>query len=274
MVYPILNTNYPILNMEDYGYCRLNIVPVRGEPRESAEMVTQLLFGDLYKVIEYNPNREWLRIKAEADGYEGWIGHKVHHHVTEAFYMEAQQRPPVASLEICGKLHLPGQFLHVDFGSTLPVSEHSLFDGQEQIKFEGKTHAIRKIKDAAILKEFAFQYIDSPYLWGGKSPFGIDCSGFVQMVYKLGGYSLQRDASQQAKGGVVVDSLADTKMGDLAFFHNPEGRITHVGMILSDKKIIHASGRVRIDRLDEKGIYSDQEKTYTHAFSHLRRVIT
>lgn len=260
--------------MEEYGYCRLSIVPVRAEARESSEMVSQLLFGDLYRVVEYSANREWLKIQADADGYQGWIGNKLHHKVTEAFFQEAQQRLQVVSLEICGKLHLPGQLLHVVMGSTLPVKAQGLFEREENVKFEGKTHIVRKIKDAAILKDYAFQYIDSPYLWGGKSPFGIDCSGLIQMVFKLGGYQLQRDASQQARGGVAVDSLGEVSPGDLAFFHNPEGRITHVGMMLADAKIIHASGRVRVDRLDEKGIFNEQEKTYTHSLSHLRRIIT
>jgi hypothetical protein len=260
--------------MEDYGYCRLSLVPVRGESRESSEMVTQLLFGDLYRVLEYTSNKEWLYIEVDADGYRGWIGYKLHHSVTEAFYQEAQQRQPVASLEICGNLHLPGQLLHIVMGSSLPIQEHGLFGSNDRVKFEGKTHIIRKIKNADVLKDFAFQYIDSPYLWGGKSPFGIDCSGLMQMVFKLGGYQLQRDASQQALAGEEVASLGDVLEGDLAFFHNPQGRITHVGMMLSEGKIIHASGRVRVDRLDEKGIYNEDEKKYTHSLSHLRRIIT
>lgn len=260
--------------MEEYGYCRLSLVPVRGEASERAEMVTQLLFGDLYQVLAYNASREWLHIQLAADGYQGWINHKLHHAVTADFYEEALQRPPIASLEISGQLQLPGQVLHVVLGSLLPLSPQALFQAEDGVKFRGKTHAISKIKEAAILKEFAFKYIDSPYLWGGKSPFGIDCSGFTQMVYRLGGYQLQRDASQQARGGVAVASLAEVTLGDLAFFNNPEGRITHVGMVLAGQKIIHASGRVRVDRLDEKGIYNEQEKTYTHALSHLRRVIT
>lgn len=259
--------------MEEYGYCRLSLVPVRGEARESSEMVTQLLFGDLYQVLEYTPNREWLRIRAEADGYTGWIGYKLHHAVTEAFYQEAQQRQQNVSLEICGRLHLPGQLLHIVMGSNLPLTEQGLFSTDDRIKFEGKTYVIRKIKDTGVLKEFAFQYIDTPYLWGGKSPFGIDCSGLMQMVFKLGGYSLQRDASQQAKEGLAVESLTAAQEGDLAFFHNAQGRITHVGMVLENGKIIHASGRVRVDRLDEKGIYNEQEKTYSHTLSHLRRII-
>ncbi|AHM63082.1 nlp/p60 protein [Flammeovirgaceae bacterium 311] len=260
--------------MEEYGYCRLSLVPVRGEARESSEMVTQLLFGDLYCVLEYTSNREWLYIESQADGYKGWIGNKLHHKVTEAFFQEAQQRQPIASLEICGKLHLPGQLLYIVMGSSLPIEQQSLFGEDEKIKFEGKTHLIRKIKNADVLKDFAFQYIDTPYLWGGKSPFGIDCSGLMQMVFKLGGYQLQRDASQQALAGEEVATMGAVMEGDLAFFHNQQGRITHVGMVLAGNKIIHASGRVRIDRLDEKGIYSEQEKKYTHSLSRLRRIIT
>lgn len=257
-----------------YGYCRLSLVPVRAEGRESAEMVSQLLFGDLYEVLEWNASREWLRIRIAADGYQGWIGHKLHHAVTEAFYLEALERPPVASLEISGRLRLPGQTLHVVLGSLLPLGGQELFQEENPIRFDGKTHAISKIKDGDLLKDFAFMYIDCPYLWGGKSPFGIDCSGFVQMVYKLGGYQLQRDASQQAKEGVAVATVAEARPGDLAFFHNAQGRITHVGMLVEEGKIIHASGRVRLDRLDDKGIFSEQDKQYTHSLSHIKRMIT
>lgn len=264
----------PATKMDNYGYCRLNVVPVRAEPRETAEMVTQLLFGDLYQVLEYSANREWVHIKAQADGYTGWLGHKLHYPVSAAFYEEIQQRVPIVSLEVCGRLQLPGQVVNVVLGSTLPLQEQTLFGAGSEISFEGKTHTIRKIKEAAILKEYAFKYIDSPYLWGGKSPFGIDCSGFVQMVYKLGGYKLQRDASQQAKEGLPLASLGEAAMGDLAFFLNQAGRITHVGMVLPEGRIIHASGKVRVDRLDEKGIYLEQEKTYTHTLSHIKRFIT
>jgi gamma-D-glutamyl-L-lysine dipeptidyl-peptidase len=260
--------------MQEYGYCRLSLVPVRAEGKESAELVTQLLFGDLYAVLEWDAKREWLRIRQQADGYEGWIGHRLHHAVGEAFYQEALERPPVVSLEISAPLDLPGQRLQVVLGSTLPLGGQELFEDDHSIKFSGKTHTVRKIKDAALLKEFAFMYLDCPYLWGGKSPFGIDCSGFVQMVYKMGGYSLQRDASQQAREGVQVASPEEARTGDLAFFHNPQGRITHVGMLIDEGKIIHASGMVRIDRLDSKGIYSEMDKHYTHSLSLIKRIVT
>ncbi|EMR04130.1 C40 family peptidase [Cesiribacter andamanensis] len=259
--------------MQEYGYCRLSLVPVRAEGKEVAEMVTQLLFGDLYQVLEWSASREWVRIRQQADGYEGWIGHRLHHPISEAFYLEAQERPPVVSLEICGQLRIPGHRLQLVLGSTLPLGGQELFQDEHTVTFSGKTHAIRKIKDAALLKEFAFMYIDSPYLWGGKSPFGIDCSGFTQMVYKLGGYQLQRDASQQAREGVLVPTVAEARPGDLAFFHNPQGRITHVGLVLDGEKIIHASGRVRIDRLDSTGIYCEEEKHYTHTLSLIKRII-
>ncbi|HNC29596.1 MAG TPA: C40 family peptidase, partial [Cyclobacteriaceae bacterium] len=116
-------------------------------------------------------------------------------------------------------------------------------------------------------------YLNAPYLWGGKSPFGIDCSGFVQMVFKINGYKLQRDSAQQAKQGKNV-SFQDMLPGDLMFFKNKENQIVHVGIFMGDEKIIHASGKVRIDHVNEEGILHMESRVYTHSFSLARRILS
>ena len=255
------------------GICRLSIVPVRGEGRESSEMVTQLLFGDHYMVLEPDKKGEWLRIRIHYDNYEGWINRKQHLEISEEYFEELSSLEFQACGEICGRLQLRNEHLNIVFGSILPLTSNELFDLKEQVNFVGKTLAVRKIRDFAVLKELAFQYINTPYLWGGKTPFGIDCSGFVQMIYKLCGYHINRDASQQARQGKLVASLAEAEAGDLAFFNNPEGRIVHVGMLLENQEIIHASGKVRVDYLDEKGIYNRKNEIYTHRLCLIKRLI-
>lgn len=255
------------------GICRLSIVPVRAEGKESSEQVTQLLFGDHYTVMDKDPKGEWLKILIHFDEYEGWINHKQHFSISEEYFAELSDLDLQACGEICGRLQLREEHLNIVFGSLLPITGNELFDLSGQVNFEGKTLSVRKTRDFAVLKELAFQYINTPYLWGGKTPFGIDCSGFVQMIYKLGGYSLKRDASQQALQGKTVPGLTELKPGDLAFFNNANGKIVHVGMALENGKIIHASGKVRIDYLDENGIFDKENEIYTHRLCLIKRLI-
>jgi hypothetical protein len=256
------------------GLCRLSIVPVRAEGRESSEMVTQLLFGDHYTVLSETPKGDWLQIRVFFDGYEGWISSRQHHPISEEHFQELSSLPYQACGEICSPIQLQQEQHYIVYGSLLPLTANELFDLSEQVQFKGKCLAVKKIRDFAVLKEIAFQYINSPYLWGGKTPFGIDCSGFVQMVFKLCGYQLSRDASQQALQGKKIASLAAANKGDLAFFHNTQGKIVHVGIILENGQIIHASGKVRVDQLDEKGIFDKEKGIYTHDLCLIKRFIT
>ena len=129
----------------------------------------------------------------------------------------------------------------------------------------------KKAKDNLI--QTAFLYLNTPYLWGGKSPFGIDCSGFTQMVYKLNGYRLLRDASQQATQGEALSFIEESEAGDLAFFDDREGNINHVGIIMPDNYIIHVDGKVRIDRLDHTGIFNREKRNYTHQLRVIKKII-
>ena len=137
-------------------------------------------------------------------------------------------------------------------------------------RFEGKQLENPKSKDNLV--NTALHYLNSPYMWGGKSPFGIDCSGFVQCVYQLHGVQLPRDAYLQAEHGETLGFIDESEAGDLAFFDDEEGKITHVGIIMSDYHIIHAFGQVRIDRLDQTGIFNNALNKHTHKLRVIKKI--
>ena len=136
-----------------------------------------------------------------------------------------------------------------------------------------KFEIVGEIGETENLAIAARSFLNTPYLWGGRTHFGIDCSGFTQAVFRLQAINLRRDANLQAEQGTTVNSLQESKLGDLAFFDNEEGRITHVGILLNHDKIIHASGKVKIDNMEEKGIYSEDQKRYTHKLKTIKRML-
>jgi cell wall-associated NlpC family hydrolase len=145
---------------------------------------------------------------------------------------------------------------------------------EEQFAFNGEAKNLGQKREFEFLKNIAQKYLNTPYQWGGKNPFGIDCSGFTQMVFKISGYRLFRDASQQATQGRSIKDLKEARPGDLAFFQNDDGKITHTGIMIGGDKIIHASGKVRIDLLQEEGIINQETRVCTHRFSHIRRILS
>ena len=247
-----------------YGICSLSVVPLRNEPADTSELVTQVLYGDFFKVLEQRKN--WSRIRLAFDKYEGWIDNKQYKEITEENYKSLNSETPKLSLDLVEFIQDSNQQLHpIMLGASLnglSLLNHS-YDGNS---IEGKV-------DKKNIIQTAFLYLNAPYLWGGKTPFGIDCSGYTQMVYKLNGYKLLRDASQQATQGEALSFIEESEPGDLAFFDNNEGVITHVGIIMKDNYIIHAHGKVRIDRLDHSGIYNVDKNTHTHKLRVIKKII-
>ncbi|WP_147676297.1 C40 family peptidase [Algibacter pacificus] len=247
-----------------YGICNLSIVPLRFEPTDASELVSQVIYGDLFKILEQRKN--WSKIRIAFDSYEGWIDNKQYIEISEEQYRTLNKQPPQLSGDLVEFIQDENEQLYpVVFGSTLnglPLLNHH-YDGDLIYGKRPKSQIIQT----------AFTYLNTPYLWGGKTPFGIDCSGFTQMVYKLNGYKLLRDASQQATQGEALSFIEESEPGDLAFFDNSEGLITHVGLIMDDNYIIHAHGKVRIDRLDHSGIYNVDRKKHTHKLRVIKKII-
>jgi hypothetical protein len=257
-----------------YGICLLSAVPCRKEPDNTSEMVTQLLFGEPYTVTEITES--WLKILTTFDNYECWINVKQHSKISETVFMRLQKEDPAYSSELIQVISnkLTKADFPITIGGRLPFlkDKKTGFDNLEFF-FDGQSTLASKKNSTSEIISTAFLFLNAPYLWGGKSPLGIDCSGFTQTVYKVNGYQLPRDAAQQAELGFPLNFVEESEAGDLAFFDNEEGKIVHVGILLDNERIIHASGCVRIDKFDHYGIYNSDTKKYSHTLRVIKRVL-
>lgn len=252
-----------------FGICNLAIVPVRSEPSDRSEIVTQLLFGEHIEILERQ--NQWSRIKIQYDDYEGWVDSKQYQVISEANYNQLSNEAIILNADLIDYITSPDNLLlPIPLGASLSFLNNNEIN-TSNFDFEGTRTSGIKPKSALI--NTAFMYLNAPYLWGGKTPFGIDCSGFTQMVYKLNGYKIHRDASQQALEGEPLSFIEESEAGDLAFFDNEEGNIIHVGIIMDNNYIIHASGKVRIDRLDHLGIYNPELNKHTHKLRVIKKII-
>lgn len=257
-----------------YGICTLSVVPGRKEPSGASEMVTQLLFGEHYTVLE--SGEDWLRIKTAFDSYECWINSKQHTRIQENIFHQLEKQDPVYSNELVQVINNKKNETHfpLSIGATLPFFKDQKISFESfDFGFEGTTSSLKEKKSASSIISTAYLFLNAPYLWGGKSPFGIDCSGFTQLVYKLNGYKLPRDAYQQVEIGSPLSFVEEAEAGDLAFFDNEEGRIVHVGILLSNEQIIHASGCVKVDKFDHYGIFSSDTKKYSHTLRVIKKIL-
>ncbi|MFZ1807969.1 MAG: C40 family peptidase [Cyclobacteriaceae bacterium] len=262
------------MDARSYGVSRLALIPVRKEPDDRSEQTTQLLFGDHYEVISSSDDRKWLLIKIFSDSYQGWIDAKQHHAISPDYFEQINHANFKITTDISSGILYKKSPLTILIGSIVPISNSELFKMEEQFAFNGEAKSLGQKREFEFLNVIALKYLHAPYQWGGKSPFGIDCSGFTQMVYKICGFSISRDANQQAICGKEVVGIENSLPGDLAFFSNNSGNIGHVGILLEDQKIIHASGRVKIDQLIEEGIIDVESKVITHSLAGIRRIIT
>lgn len=248
-----------------YGICHLSIVPVRSLADDTGEMISQILYGEHFKVLEQR--KKWSKVRIAFDRYEGWVNNQQFLPISEETYAEIDRSDsPHISSELISYVETgPNMLLPILLGSTIvqhPVLGHR-FDGPYSSGPQNKEQLVPT----------ALHYLNAPYLWGGKTVFGIDCSGLAQMVYKINGYSLLRDCRQQSAQGEALSFIEESEPGDLAFFDNNEGVIDHVGIIMENNYIIHSNGKVRIDRIDHTGIFNTETKTYTHSLRVIKKII-
>jgi len=257
-----------------YGICTLSVIPARKEPSGTSEMVTQLLFGEHYTVLEQT--EDWLRIKTAFDAYECWISAKQHNRISESTFKNIEKNSPHFSnelVQVMQNLKTKTNFL-ITIGAALPVLKNKQLNFEDfEFSYEGQSASLAEKKKSEDIIASAFLLLNAPYLWGGKSLFGIDCSGFTQLVYKLNGFKLPRDAFQQVELGTPLSFVEEAEPGDLAFFDNEEGKIVHVGIVLDNLQIIHASGSVRIDKYDHYGIHNVDTKKYSHTLRVIKRIL-
>lgn len=245
------------------AYCLVSIAPVRFAEDDGSEILTQLLFGELVEVQSLD--RPWAKIRTISDGYEGYIDHK---HISYLTQKEARRWSEGLSYlkdrEVV--LNTPWGKQRICRGSFLPENETTFSIGSTHFSLESTASS-----DLETILEYAEDYLNTPYLWGGKSPFGIDCSGIVQVIYRFFGWNLPRDCFEQVDHGQEVD-FEDLQAGDLAYFKNKTGKVTHVGILDGNGGIIHASGHVRRDRFTQAGIFREDIESLTHPLFVIKRL--
>jgi gamma-D-glutamyl-L-lysine dipeptidyl-peptidase len=284
----LLSSNYMFAQNIQYGICHLNLIPLRTTPAAKSELCTQLVFGDTYHLVDTSDNQKWFKIHNHYDDYEGWMEAGQYFAITETDLQAIQKNNQTVSTDLVAWVKNGEQRFPIVLGSSLPFfADNQIKIGAQVFDFQGLTQNSLQKTDRDILLKTALQFLKTPYLWGGKSAFGTDCSGFTQQVFKANGIKIKRDAYQQAEQGKEVKDLSQSKTGDLAFFVNSNGRVIHVGIIIESNKfpdlakkhalktgerlIIHALDCVRIDKLDNKGIYNLDRNYYSHNLKLIKR---
>ncbi|MEO8412218.1 MAG: NlpC/P60 family protein [Ginsengibacter sp.] len=252
-----------------YNVCCVPVGPLRAEPSHKSEMISQLLFGEKSTVIEPGVDN-WVKIALKYDGYQGWCQQSHLTEIDEDLYSKIDKDLTAGWVN---EIDYNGHHMHVPLGSSLSAFQNGkAFWRKNSVQFKGEVWNPEEVKIThKLIRQVAYKFLNTSYLWGGKSVFGIDCSGFAQLTYKFINKPLSRDAWQQAEQGDIVNFLQQAQCGDLAFFDNEEGNIVHVGILLNAQEIIHSSGKVRVDKIDTEGILNLETKQRTHRLRIIKR---
>ncbi len=254
----------------EYAVISVAAAPVRRKPDHRKEMVNQLLFGETVRILK-EKGPLWVKVRGLHDGYEGWLTRTL---LEETDELTAGNRSLFVAADLLSQLSAGEKKLSIPVGSSLPFFESGKIKlAGTEYDFSGNYFRRDEQKpDGTLIQKLSLPWLNAPYLWGGRTPLGVDCSGFVQVVFKQAGIDLPRDAWQQAQEGRAVKHFKEATAGDLAFFDRGE-EIVHVGILLPDERLIHASGKVRIDGLTKKGIIHAETGERTLKLRALRRIL-
>ena len=257
----------------NYAICPISVVPVRSSAADKSEQTTQLLFGDLVEILE-RKGKMWSKVRCEWDNAIGWVASNQLLAITPSEF-ELFQEHYAFNLELLHPVMSDAYSLPVPFGAKLPNFDGLHFQlAEKSFTFSGLAVLPSDIQPSALLAtKIARRLLYAPFQAGGRSPLGIDAAGFTQTIFGILGIRLHREPGTQVHQGDPVDFVEQAEPGDLAFFENRKGKVTHVGMLLGDQQIIHAHGHVRIDRLDHFGIYNEELQSYTHKLRLVRRIL-
>ncbi len=249
--------------------CENVYVPLRLGPSHRSEMLSQILFGEKYIILDKSGS--WMKIESLFDRYTGWLDmqHLQHSEDNDKYDSHVLNR----SL-LCYKTDKTKLVLEAGCEIYNPDFENKTFTIGNNMYNTCPDFNNRYVTTKNTLADSSMKFINSPYIWGGRIPSGIDCSGFTQLIYKIHGITIPRDSWKQSETGENISFIEETLPGDLVFFDNSRGIISHVGMIISRGLIIHASGRVRIDTIDHHGIFKPEIGRYSHHLRTIRRIIT
>lgn len=262
------------------GLSLYSIIPVRAQAREGAEQNTQILFGETFEIVESDKSKvesKWTYVRLESDGQEGWVDAKMVTPMKEEEYTTYRK-----ALETAATVAFPMTYaVSENNGQTIPLTAGTRLTNYKDGRFEVLGVGFRIDPSMVITKPFAMNeqnllqvvrfFLNVPYLWGGKNALGMDCSGFSQIIMSLFGKHLLRNASEQVTQGEPVAELKQAQAGDLAFFDHEDGKISHVGIIIDPERIIHCSGRVKVEKLDTTGIYNTEQGGFSHHLVTIRR---
>jgi len=255
--------------MSQYAYCSASVAPLRSEASDASEMISQLLFGEPVEVIE--ESNQWRKVRSLLDNYEGWTDFKLLGDLREK---ECRRWMDGLGSELSAIRTIEGPFgkQYITCGASIPDTDETSFSiGKCNYRFLSEEEPLTASDRTGQIIELSLRFLNSPYLWGGKSTLGIDCSGLIQNVFRCVGMNLPRDAYEQEEHGIEI-TYHERKPGDLVYFINAKGKVHHVGILVSETEIIHAHGFVRIDNLTENGIIRRTDGVLSHAFHSIKRL--
>lgn len=258
------------MSITGFGVCRLATVQVFPTPAHGLQ-VSQLLFGEHYTVLSHSKDQQWLQIEVHGHDLTGWINVRQHHAINSEYFNQINATDFKITTDVTSTMLYKKNQITIVMGSIVPISGSELFKIEEQFAFNGESKSLGQRRDYEYVRSIAMKYLNAPEQPGGRTPFGIDGTGLVHMVFRIAGYALPRQINPKSNFGKKV---RDILPGDVAFYKSSDDKSDGVGIVLGDDKIIRCSGHVRIDTIASNGAMSPSTGNVALEVTGIRRVLS